>query len=96
MATLKAVQWSWIFGFGLILGCVLWMRAQAIHRTLPLRTDILISMGVGVLTTLLLLAVHASADYFDVAGALLVGWIVEPMLLLLWPPRADRRPRPQP
>ena len=95
MATLKAVHWGWIFGFGLILGCVMRMRGRAFHGTLPLRKDILISIEVGAVATLLLLAIHASADYFDVAGALLVGWIVEPMLRLLWPPRADRRPRPQ-
>jgi len=94
MATLKAVRWGWILGFGLILGCYMWMRGRAIHRTLPLRKDILITIECGAVATLLLLAIRASADYFDVTGALVVGWIVEAMLRLLWPPRADRRPRP--
>ncbi len=92
MATLKAVHWAWIFGFGLILGCAMRILGRAIHRTLPLRKDILVSIEVGAVATLLLLAIHASADYFDVTGALVVGWIVEPMLRLLWPPRAGRRP----
>ncbi len=92
--TLKTIHWGWIVGVGLSLSCVSWMLRLLFHRpasTLSVSSDIRNSISVAAVTILLLLAFHASSDYFEIVGALCLSWIVGSLLRLVLPHRPESR-----
>jgi len=92
--TLKTIHWGWIVWVGLSLSCVGWMLRLLFHRpssSLSVFSDIRVSISVAAVAILLLLAFHASSDYFEIVGALCLSWIIDAMLRLVLPRRPDHQ-----